>query len=196
MKNKGHGKAEILENIEYDKIYGSFNTQRHKLIWQLLRYTGERIGAVLKLKVPDVYVDADSSVSHRYITFRASTRKSSPSGERNTRQVPISKALKVELDKYCPPDFGWLFPSPKSGGDRPISRQAYDKVFRLALIKAGLNRRGFSLHSPRRTLITRLSQQGYSLEIIRQITGHKSIKTLQEYIEVSPEEVSKVLETL
>lgn len=195
MKNKGHGKAEILDNVEFEKIYNAFTSKHHKLIWQILRYTGERIGAILQLKVSDVFVDASGSMPHSYITFRASTRKATPDGGRNTRQVPITRALAAELHKYYPPNFGWLFPSP--GTDKyHITRQSYDKTFRLALVKAGLNRRGFSLHSPRRTLITRLSQANFPLANIRAITGHKSIQTLQEYISVSPAETAQMLESI
>ncbi|MDJ0553503.1 MAG: site-specific integrase [Microcoleaceae cyanobacterium MO_207.B10] len=195
MKNQGHGKAEILSNQEFEKIYSAFKSNHHKLIWQILRYTGERVSAVLHLKVSDVYFDPITSVPHREITFRASTRKATPDGKRSTRQVPISRALHGELHSYYPPPTGWLFPN-KPGGVYPITRQAYDKAFRTALVIAGLSRRGFSLHSPRRTLITRLSQEGYPLATIKAITGHKSIQTLQGYITVTPAEVSKALEVL
>ncbi|NEN90808.1 MAG: phage integrase family protein [Okeania sp. SIO3H1] len=195
MKNKGHGKAEILTNQEFEKIYSAFKSKHHKLIWQILRYTGERISAVLQLKVSDVYLDAIQSFPHREITYRASTRKATPDGKRATRQLPISRALAAELHNYYPPLSGWLFPN-KPNGTHHLTRQSYDEAFRSALVVAGLNRRGFSLHSPRRTLITRLSKEGYPLATIQQITGHKSIQTLQEYIDVSPAEVAKVLETL
>lgn len=195
MKNRGHGKAAILENIDFEKIYQAFNSKHQKLIWQILRYTGERISAVLQLKVSDVFLTPVDSVPLQEITFRSSTRKASPDGSRKTRQVPISKALATELHHYYPPLYGWLFPSGKTG-IYSITRQTYDEAFRKALIKCGLNRRGFSLHSPRRTLITRLSQAGYPLPVIRKVTGHKSIQTLQEYIEVSPLEVAKMLESI
>ncbi|MEM1167844.1 MAG: site-specific integrase [Cyanobacteria bacterium P01_H01_bin.35] len=195
MKNKGHGKAEILENIEFEKIYNSFTCEHHKLIWQVLRYTGERISAVLQLKVSDVYLNPVDSVPFHEITFRASTRKASPDGNRKTRQVPIVRSLAAELHKYYPPLYGWLFPSGKVAV-HPITRQTYDEAFRKALVRCGLNRRGFSLHSPRRTLITRLSQQGYPLPVIRKVTGHKSIQTLQEYIDVSSPEINRMLESI
>ncbi|MGB3511425.1 MAG: site-specific integrase [Microcoleaceae cyanobacterium] len=195
MKNRGHGKAEILTNQEFERIYSAFKSNHHKLIWQILRYTGERISAVLQLKVSDVYLDAIQSVPHQEITFRASTRKATPDGKRSTRQLPISRALFTELHQYYPPPVGWLFAS-KPGNPTPLSRQSYDEAFRKATIIAGLSRRGFSLHSPRRTLITRLSREGYPLAVIKQITGHKNIQTLQEYIEVTPAEIAKVLEML
>lgn len=195
MKNKGHGKAEILENIEFEKIYNSFTSNHYKLIWQILRYTGERISAVLQLKVSDVYLNPVNSVPHQEITFRASTRKASPDGSRKTRQVAVCRALAFELDSYYPPSHGYLFPSGRTGV-HPIARQTYDEAFRKALVKCGLNRRGFSLHSPRRTLITKLSQAGYPLPVIKKLTGHKSIQVLQEYVEVSPLEVSKMLESI
>ncbi len=195
MKNRGHGKAEILENVEFEKIYQAFNSKHHKLIWQILRYTGERISAVLQLKVPDVFRDPTNSVPHDEITFRAATRKATPDGKQTTRQVPVTRALAAELHKYYPHAYGWLFDA-QVDASRPLARQSYDEAFRVALVKCGLNRRGFSLHSPRRTLITRLSQAGYPLPVIRKATGHKSIQTLQEYVEVTPLEVAKMLESI
>lgn len=195
MKNKGHGKAEILTNQEFEKIYSAFKLRHHKLIWQILRYTGERISAVLQLKVGDVYLDALQSLPHSEITYRASTRKASPDGKRATRQLPISRALATELHNYYPPLSGWLFPS-TANSDSHIVRQSYDEAFRKALVVAGLNRRGFSLHSPRRTLITRLSKDGHPLATIQKITGHKSIQVLMQYIDVSPAETLKALESI
>ncbi|MGB3511429.1 MAG: hypothetical protein WBA93_19770 [Microcoleaceae cyanobacterium] len=34
------------------------------------------------------------------------------------------------------------------------------------------------------------------MAVIKRITGHKSIQTLQEYIDVTPAEIAKVLEVL
>ena len=63
-----------------------------------------------------------------------------------------------------------------------------DKVFRLAVQKAGLQHRGFSLYSARRGFITHLNEKGHSIKTIQSLTGHKSLSSLVQYIDVSDEQ--------
>ncbi len=53
-----------------------------------------------------------------------------------------------------------------------------------------------SLHSPRRTLATRLSAEGVPISVIQKITGHRSIAVLQKYIEVSDAQVKSAMDML
>ena len=109
--------------------------------------------------------------------------------------MPISRALHNELARYKPPKYGYLFPSPVNH-QRHISVSACDKWYRRGLKRAGLERRGFSLHSPRRTLATKLSEEGVALQTIRSITGHKSLSSLQRYIDVDDNSKKAALELL
>ena len=51
-------------------------------------------------------------------------------------------------------------------------------------------------HSFRRSFATFLHRAGYSLMIIREKMGHKSIKTTQDYIKLSQQELEKVMNPL
>ncbi|MDY7005942.1 MAG: site-specific integrase [Cyanobacteriota bacterium] len=196
MKRSRKGKASILESWEAQAIYENFTTPTNKLIWQILRYTGERVTAVLQLKIENVYYKPEKSLAFPEITFPASSRKKSADGSATTRQVPIIKALLVELQKFTPAcRNGWLFPS-VTDSTKPICRAVFDRRFRQAVKKAGLSKKGFSLHSPRRSLITRLHEAGYSIAMIQQITGHKSLTALREYIDIDAETVNKAIDSL
>ena len=194
-KNNRAGKAGILDDSDYKKIQAILEGEHNKLIVSILRYTGERIGAVIQLKIADIYSDPGRSLVLPEITFRAQTRKASPTGERHTRQVMVAIPLKRELQIYSPPMSGWLFPSP-ANPENHISRQAVDKSFRDAVRKAGLIRKGLSLHSFRRTAITKLAEAGVPLSTIRDITGHRNIETLKEYVEVSDRERQRAIDIL
>jgi integrase/recombinase XerD len=194
-KRNRNGQATTLTLLEVEKIYQAFNSDRDKIIWMILCGTGERITAVLNLNVTDVYRNPSSSKSWDEITFPSSIRKKRPDGSVETRQVPIIRKLRAELEKFKPPASGFLFPSPESVGS-PISRQSYDHGFRRALKKCGLDRMGFSLHSPRRTLATRLSAEGVPISVIQKITGHRSIAVLQKYIDVSDAQVKSAMDML
>jgi integrase/recombinase XerD len=196
MKSNRHGQAAILSDVDYTKIRRHLKSDTHKLFFDIAKWTGERWGAIAQLQVGDVYSDPVLSLPHEQITFRASTRKASPKGERSTRQVPVHPQLRDVLMAYNPAiqPSAYLFPSPL--GEQPITFSAADKWFRAAVAQAGLRHKGFSTHSTRRTLITNLSQKGIGLKVIQAVTGHRDLKSLLRYIEVSPEQVKEAIAVL
>lgn len=196
MKRSRKGKASILKSWEAQAIYDNFTTPTDKLIWQILRFTGERVSAVLALEIGNVYYKPEKSLTYPEITFPATSRKKSPDGTTQTRQVPIVSPLLLELQNFCPPQNSLLlFPAPRDR-TKPIDRSNYDRKFRKAVRKAGLSEKGFSLHSTRRSLITRLHEAGYSIAMIQQITGHKSLNALREYIDIDVKAVSKAIDSV
>ena len=176
------GQAKVLSDSEITKIRRNLRMPHHKLIFDILRYTGERIGAVLQLEKLDVFDRKGNP--RKYITFRARTRKAAAGLPAKTRQVVIHASLKDTLKNYpLPKNSPWLFP----GQDDPqkhLLRQSVDLVFRRACTKAGLGDEGISSHSFRRSLMTKLSANGVSARTIQEITGHASLASVQRYIDV------------
>ena len=72
--------------------------------------------------------------------------------------------------------------------EQHLSRQAIDKAFRIAVKKAGLEHRGLSIYSGRRGFITHLNEQDRNIKTIQSLTGHKSLSSLVQYIDVSDEQ--------
>ena len=161
----------------------------------VLKYTGERIGAVCQLRVIDVYADPVNRVPADYVFFPAWIRKASPNGTRENLSVPMHENLAAFLSLAHPPEGKWLFPSSRRSGN-PVSPKSADKWFRQGLVRAGLNHKGYSLHGTRRTFITMLVRSGVPLPVIRKITGHKSLETLKRYVEVDPEECRNAINRL
>lgn len=182
-KNNRSGKAEILSVADYEKIFRILIAKHHKLLWLIAEYSGERWGAIRQLKVSDVYADPVQKILKPAITFRAATRKKSPSGMVETRQIPIHPRLAQALEAYEPPLTGWLFPSP-SDSTKPITLKACDLFLRSALVKLHWQNRGISLHSTRRSFITTLHEKGCDIRTIQAITGHKDLKALSGYVEI------------
>lgn len=194
-KNNRHGQSEILSDSDYARILKQINNPSHRLLLTIARFTGERWGAIIQLQVSDCYEDPVRRSARSSITFRASTRKASPDGKRETRQVPVHPLLKSELENFYTPLEGWLFPSVRYP-DRHVTFQAVDRWFRIAVEKAGLGKKGLSTHSTRRTLITTLSRSGVSIPVLKKITGHKNDRVLLRYVEVDPEQVSNAIALL
>ena len=91
-KIDGHGQAEIFSHSDYEKLRRALKNPKHRMIFDIARWTGERVGAVRQLRVSDVY--DENGNPREWITFRAQTRKGSPTGERRTRQCPVKSVLR------------------------------------------------------------------------------------------------------
>lgn len=172
----------------------AFKTPSHKLIFSICRYTTERITAVLKLEILDVY-DSKGKV-RPILTFKGTNRKGSRGKPGKTRQVPVHPALKDLLDAYeLPVGSKWLFPNPNNPLQH-IRRQSVDEALRRACDRAGLGDLGISTHSFRRTAITELANAGIHISVIQAITGHQNLGQLKTYIEVSEEQVREAIKFL
>lgn len=193
MKVDGHGQAACITDTEYSKLRRQIQTQKYKLLLDLGWYTGERWGALIQLKVSDVY-DA-SGKPRECITFRAATRKKRPDGSCETRQVPVHQVLGESLASYKPEtDSLWLFPS--RDGMKPITwRNAYD-ILKRACEKAGFGSKGISTHTSRRSFITKLHRNGIDPYKIKKITGHRDFKALERYIDIDPDAIKGAIATL
>ncbi|WP_088243947.1 tyrosine-type recombinase/integrase [Calothrix rhizosoleniae] len=192
MKNNRSGKSAVLTNSDYSKIRKNIISQKYKILLDIAWYTGERWGALVQLRKSDLYQDNGKPKSH--ITFRARTRKASTDGTRKTRQIPINETLWNVLNSYSPKD-GYLFPS-KSHTETHITLRNADQVLRKAVAKAGLEAKGISTHSTRVTFITKLHEQGIDIYTIQQITGHKDLKALAGYINISPDRIKNAINLL
>lgn len=67
-KNNRSGQSAILSNTDYSRIRKNFKSPHHRLMWDIAQFTGERWGAIIKLKISDVYSQGEV---REEITFRA-----------------------------------------------------------------------------------------------------------------------------
>ncbi len=192
MKNNRFGQAAILSDSDYSKIRREFKSEKYKLLWDLAWYTGERWGALVQLKVEDVY--HSNGKPRETITFRANTRKARPDGKRETRQLPVHPALRDSLLQYKRNATTWIFSS--RDGLSHISLRIADKILRGAVERASLEHRGISTHSTRRSFITKLHDKGVDLYTIQKITGHSDLKALGRYVEIGADRVKGAIAIL
>ncbi len=194
MKNNRHGQAAIISEFEYQKIRKSLRSKKYKLRLDIARFTGDRWGAIVQLRIEDIFDNAGNPLGE--ITYPAGIRKADTKGKRYTRQVPVHSALHEILNSYRPiVNSGWLFESRICPGTH-ITLRAADLLFRGAVEEANLAHKGFSTHSTRCTFITRLWEVGVDLHSIQLLTGHKDIKTLIRYIDADPNRISAALALL
>lgn len=181
MKINRSGQAQPLTKAEFGKVLQSFTNGQHRLIFALCWYTTERPGAILKLRVEQVYRDPVKKQPLNVLVIPGRIRK-----DRATREVPVSTALAWELRNYQPPAAGPLFPGRAGEG---LSFGAYQKALYVKFDELGM--KGYSTYSTRRGALTELGRAGLSLRRIQAVSGHASLSSLSRYLDVSGAEVAE-----
>lgn len=183
MKVDRNGKSAALTPEQFDELLAAAPSDRYRMLWLLQRKTAARIGEALALRWADV--------AGGYVTYRRATTKT-----KTTRQLTQTEKLKQALADYRqqwaaehghePARNDVLFPAAGSTTS-PQSRQAADKALRATCKRIGLE--GVSLHSFRRTAAQDAVNSGFPLHVVQQITGHKSLGSLGEYLQASDDEL-------
>jgi integrase/recombinase XerD len=74
-----------------------------------------------------------------------------------------------------------------STASAPMSRASVQGAFLKARLRAGISKRGISLHSLRHCYATHLLEAGVSLPTIQRYLGHSSLETTTVYLHLTPE---------
>ena len=190
------GKAAIWTKPVIRLMRSHLKSPRQRLIFEISLFTGERMGAIVQLKVSDVYDSAGKVLDS--ITFAGSTRKSSKHGKANTRQIYIHDVLRHALKQYnaplssCLGASRYLFKSDRSASGH-ITARSVDDYWRKILSEYGY--RGFSTHSSRRWVINQLRGSGIEIVTIAE-TMAIDIATVRKYLDENPVAVRKAIATL
>ena len=173
------GKSAVLSPQQLEMVIASL-PEKYSLLAQTLYYTAGRVSEIACLKVCNIHFDEELIVIER------STTKT-----KQTRCIPMPKSILRNLQ-------GWIncngldigdyifFTSSKNckspAGKRHVTTQAVDTIFRRAFDYSGI--KGASTHSFRRSRLTNLHVgEKWSLREIMDISGHKNILSLQQYLD-------------
>lgn len=180
MKIDRHGKAKILTQAEIQLLFSQgFQEERDRALFGICLFTACRVNEAVTLKLVDVY-DTAASVRPKLIIRKGNTK-----GKLATRTIPVIEDLRLILTNYQPPaGQQYLFPGRFSGH---IDPESASRIFRKACRRVGIE--GASTHSFRRTALTQMSDAGIPLRIIQEVSGHRSLSQLQNYLEVQDSQV-------
>ena len=178
------GKAKVLSPDEQDLIK-SHLPEKYRLIAEILYWSAGRISEVLSIRVRNLVPSTGMVLLERQTTKTKSTREVYLPPKLMDSLVRRASGLRLR-----PSDFLFFNQSPTQVTDqfiRPLSSQSFDKELRRVCDWNGLS--GISSHSFRRTQLTELYRDGWSLREIQHISGHRSLQSLQEYLDVDKEKV-------
>jgi integrase/recombinase XerD len=179
------GQASVFSDSQLDRISNGLRKNRDRALFDVLRYTGERGGAIVQLRWDDVDFHQD------WIKFRAETRKG-----HEVREMPMHRFLKDSLQEWRRGCISpWLFPS-RLTPEKHITYHGLVCWLGQILHSHGLHRGGYTPHSFRRTFITSLAKKGTSIKELMNLTGHKDVKSLMLYIEGDEVEQRKIINSL
>ncbi len=102
MKIDRNGKAAIFTIEDFVKLLSVYNSSMHELILRIAFYTGERWGAILQLRVEDVYRDAANRFPIKRSPIESDAQRTSDPFYRN-RQGSRNRT------KSLYPAYRWVF---------------------------------------------------------------------------------------
>ena len=183
--NPRNGKASAIDRGIIKKILDDENIElESRVILGVAYFTAGRIGEVVALKVSDI--------GQTHLVFAKQNTKT-----KSTRQVLIAPPLRALLDEYLgaiPANQTWLFAGrniksrPDTHLNKIVAARKLDKIFRI------YNLENCSSHSLRRSILTTAHQLGGTLADIQQLSGHRTLTSLQAYISSSDKAQEKMLD--
>ena len=178
-KTNRSGKAAVLTNEQLERFFGQL-PEKYSVLAEVMLYSAGRVKEITTLKVRNI------NFTDGLLTIEKSTMKT-----KETRQVPLPTTVLANLRSWIQSkDLGtddYIFYTESRNtsfeiGSKPVSTQSVDQFFRKAFDWVGIN--GASTHSLRRTRLTDLHiNHGWSLAEIMDISGHKNLLSLQQYLD-------------
>jgi integrase/recombinase XerD len=155
------------------RILAVITSVRDRALILLLLHTGMRIGELLQLKMADIILP-----ERKILLFI---------GEKNLhgRTVYYSREAEQALKSWLAvrdQDSNYLFYGNKG---RELSYVGAWMIMKNAVRKAGLEQKGYSLHSLRHTFATSMLNAGLRLEVLQKLLGHLNIDITLRYARIS-----------
>ncbi|MCC6398401.1 MAG: tyrosine-type recombinase/integrase [Bacteroidetes bacterium] len=184
-----------LTDREADQIASSFRGRfalRDRAIFTLGRYTGERISAILQLKIGDI-VQCGRVTDE--VTYRRASRKGKVEG-RTVKLHPRAKTALIAWIKQraragtlSPDDY--VFESRK--GQLPISRIQYHRILKSVVHTHHLSGK-IATHSMRKTFADRIYDNlGQDMFRTQRALGHKNINSTVQYLSFREADIEEAI---
>jgi len=182
-------------DLEADSVMNSFGghyAARDRSIFALGRFTGERISAILHLKVGDVFQAGRMADS---VTYRRANRKGKVEGRSVRLHPEVKAALTAWINdltrESVPTADDYLFQGRKGNG--PLSRVQYHRILKEAT-KANQLTGKIGTHSMRKTFADRVFE-ALDRDIFRtqKALGHKNINSTVQYLSFREADIEEAI---
>jgi integrase len=175
------------------KTFGGAYVLRDRAIFAVGRYTGERISAILHLKVGDVIQGGKVADA---VAYRRSNRKGKVEG-RTVKLHPEAKAaLTAWINQLSKDTFlsaeDYVFQSRK-GQNKPVGRVQYHRILKEA-IEANEMTGKIATHSMRKTFADRVYEAlGHDIFRTQKALGHRNINSTVAYLSFKESDIDAAI---
>lgn len=196
VKKMGKSDADKLNfwtRGEYDCFINTFEKEdKYHVIFEILFWTGCRIGELLALTLQDIDFDLNKIyISKTYYRVNGKDIVTSPKTNQSIRTIDIPEFLKEEIKDYTSRLYKW-------GNSQRIFQIVAESVqhkMKRHIEKAGVKK--IRVHDLRHSHVAYLIYEGVQPLIIKERLGHRDIKiTLNTYGHLYPSEQKKLAEFL
>ena len=164
-----------LKREEWDKLRGSIDNYRDKLIITLLYSTGMRIGEFVKVKVQDI------DFQERFITILADNTKT-----KEARTIFVPREILNDIKSYL------RLEKKKKGRIFEITPRRVQQILKKYSSRAEVET---TPHTLRHTHIVHSLLNKVPITAVQKQVGHRRLTTTQIYSDLAPEQVREAYET-
>jgi len=178
-KTNRSGKSAVLNKRQLEMVFASL-PEKYSLLAEILYFSAGRVSEATNLKVNNI------NFTDGLVTFEKSSTKT-----KETRQVPLPPSvldnLSMWIDSHGLRGDDYIFFTNSrnmklKAGEKSVSTQSVDNFLRKAYDWTGIE--GASTHSMRRSRLTHLHiEESWSLREIMNISGHRNLMSLQQYLD-------------
>jgi integrase/recombinase XerD len=160
---------DIMSQEEVRKTLSCITNLKHRAIIQTIYSSGIRLQECINLKLKDI------DTTHMRIKVEQGKGK-------KDRYTMLSKTTLQTLQEYYkqykPKEY--LFNGIKPGSG--MAARSIQHCLLLALKKAGLDGKGYSIHTLRHSFATHLLDNGTDIQTIKELLGHSKLETTMVYL--------------
>jgi site-specific recombinase XerD len=171
----------VLAKSEIKLLLDCEKNPKHRLLLMLAYSSGLRVSEVIALRRDHIDLARKTVLIHL-------------GKGRKDRYTLLSDRAAAFIKDYCAVYAvgidSWLFPG--QGASRHLSIRSAQNIFDKALVKAGIQKPGLSIHSLRHTFATHLMENGTDIKYIQALLGHASLRTTARYTHVARRDVLKI----
>ncbi len=167
----------VLSREEIKNIIDAIRNPKHKLIISLAYGAGLRISEVISLKVKDVNLEE--------LTIHLKNAKG-----KKDRITIFPEKIKNDLQNLIAGKNlnDYLFESERGG---KLTERTAQKVFENALRRASI-KKDATFHSLRHRFATHLLENGVDVRYVQELLGHRNIRTIQVYTQVTNPKIKNI----
>lgn len=196
VKRMGNSDARSLDFWtleEYQRFIGTIDSsERYYLIFEILFWTGCRIGELLALNKGDVdCINNQINITKTYYRTGGQDIITEPKTKQSVRVIEISEFLTKEIKEFIDGHYGM----PDDERLFPIVQEAVQHKMKRHIEKAGVKQ--IRVHDLRHSHVAYLIDKGIEPIFIKERLGHKDIKiTLNTYGHLYPSQRRKIANLL